>query len=155
MERHSADTSPQDAAQTLETLTDDRERLASAIQVPRALLAAFGCLAAWWVSTAAGTTPGENYEPPASGWLALVGILVILHLIQRETGLRLRTVGSRAGFAVARIITACLVLFSVSLGLVASGMIWAVALTSLIAFATTAWLAGIAYRSAVDQLRHG
>ncbi|MBO0595776.1 hypothetical protein I2485_13335 [Nesterenkonia sp. E16_7] len=155
MEKHSAGTSPQDAAQTLNALTDDRERLASAIQVPRALLAAFGGLAAWWVATAAGTTPGENYEPPTSGWLALVGILVTLHLIQRETGLRLRTMGSRAGFAVAGIIAVCLVLFSVSLGLVASGMIWVVALTSLTAFVTTTWLAGIAYRSAVDRLRHG
>ena len=155
MEKHSAGTSPGDATRALNTLTEDRERLASAIQVPRALLAAYGCLAAWWVGAAAVSAPGEDYEPPTSGWLAMVGVLVITHLIQRETGLRLRSMGPRAGFAVAGIIAVCLALFSVSLGLVASGMIWAVALTSLAAFATTTWLAGIAYRSAADQLRHG
>ncbi|MGJ9371912.1 hypothetical protein [Nesterenkonia sp. CF4.4] len=155
METNSIHTSPEDAARALGTLTDDREGLASAIQVPRALLAAYGCLAAWWVSTAAGTTPGENYEPPTSGWLALVGVLVVTYLVQRETGLRLRTIGPRAGFSVAGIIAVCLGLFSVSLGLVASTMTWAVALTSLMAFATTTWLAGIAYRSAWDRLRHG
>lgn len=155
MEKHSVDPSPEDAAQALDILTGDRERLASAIQVPRALLAAYGCLAAWWVSSAAGTAPGENYEPPTSGWLALVGVLVVTYLIQRETGLRVRTMGPRAGVAVAGIIAACLVLFSVSLGLVASGFTWAVVLTSLIAFATTTWLSGIACRSAWDTLRHG
>lgn len=155
MEKHSTEPSPEDAAQALNTLTGDRERLVSAIQVPRALLAAYGCLAAWWVSSAAGTAPGENYEPPTSGWLALVGILVVTYLIQREIGLRVRTMGTRAGLAVAGIIAVCLVLFSVSLGLVASGMTWAVVLTSLIAFTTTTWLSGIAYRSAWDTLRHG
>jgi ABC-type glycerol-3-phosphate transport system permease component len=43
---------------------------------------------AWWVSAAAATNPGENYESPSSGWLALVDTLVLAYLIRRETGVR-------------------------------------------------------------------
>lgn len=155
MEKNSAETSRQDASQVLRQLAADRESLASGVHVPRALLAAFGALAAWWVSTAVTTTPGEHYEPPSSGWFAVVGVLVIGYLIQRETGLRLRTMGSRAVWAVAGIILVCMVLFSVSLGLVSFGLVWAVTLTSLVAFGATTWLAGIGYRAALEQLRHG
>lgn len=105
------------------------------------------------MASAASTSPGENYEPPTSGWLALVGALIITHLLQRETGLRLRSMGARAGWALAGILAACLVLFSVSLGLVSLGLPWAVALTALVAFVTTTWLAGLAYRSALEELR--
>ena len=84
-----------------------------------------------------------------------VGTLVVAYLIRRETGVRFRKMGTRAGWAIVAIAAACLVLFSVSLGLVSFGMQWAVTLTSLIAFAATTWLAGVAYRSAVEQLRRG
>ncbi|WP_232466141.1 hypothetical protein [Diaminobutyricimonas sp. LJ205] len=117
-------------------------------------MAALGGVGAWWVSTAAATNPGENYEARSSGWLALVSALVIVYLIQRETGIRFRAMGARAGWAMTGIVAACLLLFSVSLGLVSFGLHWAVALTSLAAFAATTWLAGVAYRSAVESLRH-
>ncbi|WP_224760490.1 hypothetical protein [Salinibacterium sp. ZJ450] len=134
-------------------LSTDRERLAASVHVPWVLLAAFGGVGAWWVSAAAATNPGESYEPPSSGWLALVGTLVIAYLIQRETGVRFRSMGARAGWAVVGIIAACLVLFSVSLGLVSFNMHWAVVLTSLAAFAATTWLAGVAFQSAAEKLR--
>ncbi|WP_220699934.1 hypothetical protein [Mycetocola manganoxydans] len=155
MENDHRNLSPAEAATALNGLTVDRERLSSSVQVPWVLLAAFGGVGAWWVSTASGTTPGGNYEPPASGWLALVGALVIAHLVRRETGVRFRKMGVRAGWAFAGILTVCLVVFSVSLGLVSFGLHWAVALTSLLAFAATTWLAGVAFRSAVEQLRRG
>ena len=101
---------------------------------------AFGGVGAWWVSAAVLANPGESDEPPSSGWLALVGTLVVAYLIRRETGVRFRKMGTRAGWAMAGIITICLMLFSLSLGLVSFGMQWAVALTSLIAFAATTWL---------------
>lgn len=155
METHSQHPSPDEATNALNALSTDRERLAAGIHVPWMLLAAFGGLGAWWVSAAAATNPGESYEPPSSGWLALVGALVVAHLIRRETGIRFRTMGARAGWAIAGIIAICLALFSISLGLVSFGLHWAVALTSLAAFAATTWLAGIAYRSAVEKLRRG
>jgi hypothetical protein len=147
--------SSQEAVTALNELAEDRGRLAARVQAPWVLLAAFGGVAAWWVSTAAASSPGHNYEPPASGWLAIVGALIVVHLIRRETGVRFRKMGVRAGWALTGILAVCLVLFSVSLGLVSFGLHWAVALTSMLAFAATTWLAGVAFRSAVKQLRRG
>lgn len=155
MENHLWDPSLDEATAALNALSTDRERLAASVHVPWVLLAAFGGVGAWWVSTAAATNPGDNYEPPSSIWLALVGTLVVAYLIRRETGVHFRKMGARAGWATVGIIIVCLVLFSVSLGLVSFGMQWTVALTSLVAFAATTWLAGVAYRSAVEQLRRG
>lgn len=155
MENHSGYPSSDEATNALNDLSTDRERLAAGIHVPWILLAAFGGLGAWFVSAAVTTNPGESYEPPASSWLALVAALVIAYLIRRETGIHFRRMGTRACGAIVGIIAVCLMLFSVSLGLVAFDLPWAVALTSLTAFAATTWLAGIAYRSAVEKLRRG
>jgi K+ transporter len=147
--------SAKDAAAQLRNLASDRQALADNVRVPRALLAALGGVAAWWVALAATASPGENYEPPVSGWLVLVAVLVIMHLIRRETGIRFRKMGARAAMATIAILAVCLILFSISLGLVSFGAYWAVGLTSLSAFVLVTWLAGIAYRSALDQLRDG
>lgn len=155
MESNPKEVSSGVAADALNALSADRDRLAASVRVPWVLLAAFGGVGAWWVSTAAATNPGESYEPPASSWLGLVSALVIAYLVRRETGIHFRTMGARAGWAVAGIVTICLALFSVSLGLVSFDLHWAVALTSLVAFAATTWLAGVAYRSAVQELRRG
>lgn len=136
----------------MSTLSIDRQRLTASIRIPRALLAAFGAVGAWWVATAGTTTTGQNYAPPINGWLALVGVLVVIHLIRRETGVRFRSMGARAGWALAGIVAICLALFSISLGFVSFGLRWPVALASLAAFAATTWLAGIAYRSAREKL---
>jgi hypothetical protein len=145
--------SSEDAAASLRHLVFDRQALADGVQVPKTLLAALGGVAAWWVAAAATVNPGENYEAPASGWLGLVAVLVIIHLIRRETGIRFRKMGARAVMAAIAILVVCLTLFSVSLGLVSFGARWTVALTSLSAFGLVTWLAGIVYRSALDQLR--
>lgn len=118
-------------------------------------MAAFGALGAWWVGSAATTDPGANYEPPGTVWMALLGVLVVSYLVQRETGIRFRSLGARANGAIAGIVVACLVLFSLSLGLVSLDLRWVVIATSLAAFAITTWLAGIACRSAVEHLRRG
>ena len=144
-----------EAAEALAALDADRERLATGSRVPWSLLAALGGVGAWWVGAAAFTNPGADYEPPTSIWLALGAVFVVLHLIQRETGIRFRKMGTTANWAVAGIVATCTVLFSVSLGLVASGLQWAVAFTSLAGFAATTWLAGVAYRSAFSTLRRG
>lgn len=153
METHSLDPSREGAKRTLDALSDDRDRLAESIRVPWSLLAGFGAVAAWWVGAAAATTPGEDYQPPAIGGLALAIVLVIIHLIQRETGVRFGSMGLQAGLALTGIVAGCLVLFSISLGLVSFGLHWTVALTSALAFALTTWLAGVAYRSAAGRIR--
>ena len=53
----------------------------------------------------------------------------------------------------AALLVLCLILFSISLGLVSFGARWAVLLTSLSAFGLVTWLGGIAFRSALNQLR--
>ena len=79
----------------LTALSADRQRLAQQVAVPWALMAAFGALGAWWVGSAASAAPGAHYEPPQSGWMALLGALVVVHLVQRETGIRFRSLGAR------------------------------------------------------------
>ncbi|MDK1361869.1 hypothetical protein QNO00_16570 [Arthrobacter sp. zg-Y1219] len=143
-----------DAAVRLSELSGDRRALAEGISIPRVLLAAYGGVGAWWVAQAATANPGANYETPTSGWLALVAVLVIAHLINRETGIRFQSMGGGAALAVVAILVVCLSLFSVSLGLVSLGAGWAVSFTSLAAFGLVAWLAGVAYRSALNRLHH-
>lgn len=153
MERNFDGASRDEAADALKSLSADRARLARRLRVPWGLMAAFGALGAWWVATAAASTPGENYDPPQSGWLALLGVLVVAHLVQRDTGIRFRTMGAKATWFIAAVVAVCLGLFSVSLALVSLDMRWLVAITSLAAFAATTWLSGAAYRAAVESLR--
>lgn len=155
MENNSLPVARHEAADALDALSADRDRLVSHARTPWVLLAAVGALAACWVGAAVTTTPGANYQPPTWGWLALVGALVIAHLIRRETGIRFRSMGARAGWAATGALVGCLVLFSVSLALVSLELPWAVAVTSLVAFGWTTWLAGVAYRAAVEQLQRG
>jgi predicted branched-subunit amino acid permease len=155
METNSQGPSRDEAAQALKELSADRDRLAAGIRAPWLLLAGFGAVAAWWVSAAAATSPGEDYDSPAISGLVLAIVLVIIHLIRRETGVRFKSMGLQAGLALAGIVAGCLALFSISLGLVSFGLHWAVALTSITAFALTTWLASVAYRSAAQNLRHG
>jgi hypothetical protein len=153
MESYSSGTSRDEAADALDSLAVDRDRLVGRMRVPWALMAAFGALGAWWVGAAAMTEPGGDYEPPMSAWMALLGALVVGHLVQRESGVRFRRMGARATWATLGILATCLVLFSVSLGLVSLDLRWAVVTTSLVAFTLTTLLAGVAYRSAVENLR--
>ena len=146
--------SADEAVALLSEMSGDRSALVDGTRVPRVLLAAYGGVAAWWVAGAASASPGENYEPPTSGWLALVAVLIITHLMNRETGIRFQAMGLGAAMAVVAILVVCLTLFSVSLGLVSLGAGWAVAFTSLAAFGTVTWLALVAYRSALQRLRH-
>jgi hypothetical protein len=155
METNPKGLSRDEATQALESLSADRDRLVAGIRVPWLLLAGFGAVAAWWVSAAAATSPGENYEPPAVGGLVLALVLVIIYLIRRETGIRFKSMGLQAGLALTGIVIGCLALFSISLGLASFGLHWAITLTSIMAFALTTWLASVAYRSAAQRLRRG
>ena len=152
MESNFTEPAPETAADTLKMLSTDNDRL-SQRRVPWVLLAGFGAVAAWFVAAAATTTPGGEYEPPATLWLALVVTLTIAHLIQKETGIRFQKVGTKATLAFVGIIVAGLALFSASFGLVALGATWAVAVTSLSAFVITTLLARVAYDSALERLR--
>lgn len=153
MEKDPSDGRRESAGGALGSLRADRDRLAGHLRVPWTLMAAFGALGAWWVGAAATTTPGESYEPPQSRWVVLVGVLVVAHLVQRETGIRFRSMGAGATWSMIGVLVTCLALFSISLGLVSLDLAWAVVITSVVAFVITTALAGIAYRSAIKNLR--
>lgn len=95
MESNVTGPTPETAADTLKALSTDNDRL-SQRRVPWVLLAGFGAVAAWFVAAAATTKPRDEYEPPATLWLALVVTLTIVHLIQKETGIRFPEVGTKA-----------------------------------------------------------
>ncbi|MDH6280272.1 hypothetical protein [Prescottella agglutinans] len=154
METHFGGLSPDAATDALNSLSADRERLGARIEVPSTLLVAFGGLAAWWVATAAFASPGEGYEPASSAWLP-IGLLAVAYVVRRRTGIRFRSMGADAAWALVGIAVSCLLLFSVSLGLVSFGMRWAVVPTSVAAFAVTTVLARVAYRSAIEKVRRG
>lgn len=149
------ETADGDQGDRFQELDADRNQLASLVRIPWSLMAAFGALAAWWVGSAATVETGGNYEPPLSGWMALLGVFIVTHLVRRETGIRFRSIGPRATWLAAAAVVICLALFSVSLGLVSMGMRWPVMATSVIAFGSTTWLAKNAYRAAVANLRRG
>jgi hypothetical protein len=141
-----------DAAAALRDVQADREALAARIPEPRAHLAGFGAIALAWVAQAATLSPGADYEPPTTSWVALVAALVLLVLLRHRTGIRFREVGPRAVLLVLACLVVCLVLFSISLGLVAQGLAWGVAITALAAFGLVTWLATLAFRAAVARI---
>ncbi|RII92293.1 hypothetical protein [Clavibacter californiensis] len=141
-----------DAAAALDGLRTDRETLAARIPEPRWHLAGFGAIALAWVAQAATLSPGADYEPPTTSWVAVAAAVVLLVLIRRRTGIRFRRVGARAVLLVSAAVVACLVLFSISLGLVALGIGWGVAITALAAAGLVTWLATLAFRAAVREI---
>lgn len=156
MESNFQEPSHDEAKNALTELSADRNRLTAGISVPWMLLAAFGAVAAGWVGSAATASPGENYQPALTPLcLGLAIALVILYLLQRETGIKFRSLGSRGNVAMVGIVLSCMTLFSVSLGLVSVGWQWAVIIPAVLAFAVTIWLAAVAYRSAIENLRRG
>jgi FtsH-binding integral membrane protein len=147
--------SPEDAAAALRTLDADRRALATQAAPPRALMAAFGAIAAWWVGAAQTTSPGAGYQPAAAGWLPVAAAIVVAYLVRERTGVRFRSSGPRAAGAFVAILVSCLGLYSASLALVSLGATWAVALTSAAAFLLVWWLATVAHRAALDHVARG
>ncbi len=153
MESNFQEPSPDEAKDALTELSADRDRLTAGVHIPWALLTGFGAVAAWWVGSAADTSPGENYEPSAQTGLGIAVVLVITHLLRRETGIKFRKLGARGNVAIAGIVFSSLALFSIALGFVSAGWHWAVIIPALFAFAITTWLSAVAYRSAIENLR--
>jgi CHASE2 domain-containing sensor protein len=104
------------------------------------------------VAQAATLSPGADYEPPTTSWVAIAAAVVLLALLRRSTGIRFRRAGARAVLLVAAALLGCLALFSISLGLVAQGLAWGVAITALAAFGLVTWLSTLAFRAAVREI---
>lgn len=116
---------------------------------------AAGAAPAWFVADAASAHPGAGYEAGSGALLSVAVLLVVAHLVKKETGVRFGSLGARGWAAVAGGVVLALVMFSIALGLVASGhRPWLVAPTVL------AWAGGTActaawFRSCVDAVRRG
>lgn len=144
-----------DAAAALHALSTDRAQLADRSRPSGLLMAAFGATAAAWVGSAALTSPGEDYQSSPVSFLALGAFLLVGYLVRQRVGIAFGRWGARAQAAMAIGLVLCLILFSVSLGLVAADLTWAVVLTSAVAFAAVTYLATVAYRGALEKLAHG
>ena len=142
-----------EAAAALNSLSSDRHRLATSIRTPWAFPVTYGALAALWVAGAVATQPGADYQARGPITLLAVGAMAVTYLLRHTTGIRFRSIGPRAAWSVLGVLALCLTLFSVSLGLVAFGLPWAVLVTAAAAFVGTMWLARRALRFAVEALR--
>ncbi|MBP2217687.1 hypothetical protein [Arthrobacter sp. CAN_C5] len=136
------------AAALLADVDKDRSALIDRMTTPSWAAPAFGALAAICVvSPAAGDNRSGN-----SALLIIVGILVV-YLYQRATGVRLARIGWAAWLIYAATLVFCLLMLSVSLGLVSFGLLWWVIAPAAAAFGAGALGAHYFMRSAVNRIR--
>lgn len=146
---------PEDARSQLAALTSDRAQMASRLPVPWGLMAAVGLALAWFVGDAARTHPGGSYQPTDTYLFPLITLLLVGHLVQRETGVRFRRMGSAGGAAVAGLLLWTLLMLSVALALVSAGHSWLVFLPALLAGVVGTWGAGLVFRVCVKAVARG
>ncbi|MCY7289441.1 MAG: hypothetical protein LH624_14645 [Cryobacterium sp.] len=135
----------------LEELQADRARLVEKVRAPKWLAPGFGLIAASYVTTPA--FPGEG----AGDFVlitALVAGLLLVALSYRITGIKFTRFGVQAWAAFAAAVLGTLALFSVSLGLAATGLIWWIAVPAVVAFVLVCWLASLIFSTMRERLRH-
>lgn len=146
---------PEDARAQLAALARDRAQMASRLPVPWGLMAAVGLAMAWFVGGAAQTNPGASYHPADTYLFPLITLLIVGHLVQRETGVRFRRMGIAGGVVGAGLLVWTLLMFSVALALVSTGHSWFVLIPSLLAGAVGTWGAGLVFRACVKTVARG
>lgn len=137
------------AAALLADVDSDRSALISRMNTPRWVAPTFGAIAAVCVaSPAAGDNRSGN-----SALLIIVGIMVV-YLYHRATGVKLGSIGWEAWLIYAATLISCLLLLSVSLGLVSLELHWWVAAPTVAAFGAGTIGAHYFMRSALSRIRH-
>ncbi|NOJ60692.1 hypothetical protein [Arthrobacter sp. 260] len=140
---------PRSATALLADVDKDRSALIHRMTAPRWAAPAFGALAALCVaSPAAGDNRSGN-----SALLIIVGILVV-YLYQRTTGVRLASIGWTAWLIYAATLVFCLLMLSVSLGLVSFDLFWWVIAPAAAAFGAGTLGAHYFMRSAISRIRN-
>lgn len=140
-----------DAGQLLESVQSDRAGLSKRLREPRWFSLAFGMLAAAFISTAVWE------EAVTRGTILIVLVVVSIFLLnqfRKETGMRLRGFRLRESVLFATALVATLLLFSVSLGLAASGLLWWIALPVVTGFIVVAILTRSGVSSMQERLRN-
>ena len=154
MENNVAPSGPDDArvvSGLLEELQADRARLVRKVRAPKWLAPGFGLIAASFVMTPA--FPGGG----AGGFVlstALVAGILLVGLSCRVTGIKFTRFGVQAWAAFAAAVVGTLALFSVSLGLAATGLILWIAVPAVVAFVLVFWLASLIFSTMRERLRH-
>ena len=154
MENNLAPNGPDDArvvSGLLEELQADRARLVEKVRAPKWLAPGFGLIAASYVMTPA--FPGEGAGDFVMVTAPVAGILLVA-LSFRVTGIKFTRFGVHAWAAFAAAVVGSLALFSVSLGLAASGLLWWIAIPVVGAFVLIFWLAGLIFSLMRERLRH-
>lgn len=124
------------AAAQLSQLEQDRRHLEESSRPPGWMAPAVALVVGLWVLSPALESLGSQGD--TSLVVSLIAVVVILSALG-WTGVRTRARGPRAWAHGALLILVVLVCYSVSLGVVASGVIWWSALPAVLAFATTWW----------------
>lgn len=154
MENNLTPSGPDDArvvSGLLEELQADRARLVEKVRAPKWLAPGFGLIAASYVMTPA--FPGEGAGNFVMVTAPVAGILLVV-LSFRVTGIKFTRFGVQAWAAFAAAVLGSLALFSVSLGLAASGLLWWIAVPAVVAFVLVFWLASLIFSSMRERLRH-
>lgn len=154
MENNLVPSGPDDArvvAGLLDELQADRARLVEKVRAPKWLAPGFGLIAASYVMTPA--FPGEGAGDFVLSTALVAGILLVV-LSYRVTGIKFTRFGVQAWAAFAAAVVGSLALFSVSLGLAASAVLWWIAIPAVVAFVLVFWLASLIFSSMRERLRH-
>lgn len=138
-------------SEILDELQADRDRLAQRFRAPKWLAPGFGLVAAVYVSTPA--LPGQRTSDFILIAAVVVGILLVGNTY-RATGIKMSRFGLPEWVAFAASVLGSLVLFSVSLGLAASGLYWWIAAPVCVAFVMVFALTRVILSSMRERLRH-
>ena len=137
------------ATALLADIDSDRSALIRRMSTPRWVAPALGAIAAICVATpAAGDNRSGN-----STLLIIVGLMVV-YLYHRATGVKLASIGGVAWLIYAATLVCCLLLLSVSLGLVSFDLYWWVVAPTAAAFGVGTIGAHYFMRSALSRIRH-
>lgn len=140
----------QNVSGILDELQADRDRLVQRFRAPKWLAPGFGLIAAAYVSTPA--LPGERTNNFVLIAALVIGILLIGNTY-RATGIKISRFGVLEWVALAASVLGSLVLFSLSLGLAASGLYWWIAAPAGAAFVMVLLLASVIFSSMRERLR--
>lgn len=144
-----------EARDQLNVLGQDANALAAQTQTPWALLVAAGGALAWFVANAAATKPGLAYEPSGMALAPIIVLLVIVHLVQRELGVRFRRLPMRGWLIIGGITAFTLTMFSVALALVSLQLHWWVIAPIVVTWALGTWAAAAFLSSHRQALGRG
>ncbi|MBG6180714.1 hypothetical protein [Arthrobacter sp. CAN_A1] len=140
---------PTSAARLLADVDNDRSALSKRMNTPRWVAPAFGAIAAICVATPAA---GDNRS--GNSTLLIIVAIMVGYLYHRVTGVKLARIGWVAWLIYATTLVVCLILLSVSFGLVSLDLDWWVIAPTAAAFGAGTIGAHYFMRTVQSRIRH-